>query len=207
MSGQAVELTATARLLDGRLVSLRRLGVDDTEAVVALHQHLSDHDRYYRFFTLNPVHLDQLVGKLIEPTNGPVRSRRIRWKQLIGVANYTVSDDPNAAEIGVVVAHEDHSLGVGTALLQHLAQIAGSPRDPAISSPTSWRRITSMIKVFFDFGWPCEQRNYGSVLHLDIELPNWCRSPLVRFHSEEGEMSAPTRKHGIVGLRRRIGGI
>ena len=53
MSGQAVEFAATAHLLDGRLVSLRRLGPDDTKAALALHQHLSDHDRYFRFFTLN----------------------------------------------------------------------------------------------------------------------------------------------------------
>ena len=32
MSGQAVEFAATAHLLDGRLVSLRRLGPDDTKA-------------------------------------------------------------------------------------------------------------------------------------------------------------------------------
>jgi len=53
MSNQLKEFAATAQLLDGRLVSLRRLSADDTEAVMTLHQHLSDYDRYYRFFTLH----------------------------------------------------------------------------------------------------------------------------------------------------------
>ena len=124
MGSPAAEVTATCQLLDGRLVSLRRLGADDAEAVVALHQNLSDHDRYLRFFTLNPV-----------------QSRRARWQadrawcgqyalgafdadRLIGVANYVVSDDPTVADIAIVVAHEDHLLGVGTALLRRLAEIA-----------------------------------------------------------------------------------
>jgi hypothetical protein len=55
MSNQLAEFAATAQLLDGRLVSLHRLSADDTEAVMTLHQHLSDYDRYYRFFTMQPV--------------------------------------------------------------------------------------------------------------------------------------------------------
>jgi hypothetical protein len=38
-------------LRDGRLITLRRLSADDADAVVALHRHLTDHDRYYRFST------------------------------------------------------------------------------------------------------------------------------------------------------------
>ena len=171
MSSQAVEPPATCQVRDGRLVSLRRLGADDVEAVVALHQRLSDHDRYYRFFTLNPVHLDQLVSKLIEPANGQCALGAFDGDRLIGVANYTFSDDPSAAEIAIVVAHEYHSLGVGTALLKHLAQIA---RAHGI------RRFVAdilaenhlMLMVFFDVGWPSKRLNQGSVLHLEIELPD-----------------------------------
>jgi GNAT superfamily N-acetyltransferase len=171
MSGQALELRATCQLLDGRLVSLRRLGADDGEAVVALHQCLNDYDRYYRFFTVNPVHLDQLVRKLIGPANGQCALGAFDGDRLIGVANYTVSDDPSVAEIAIVVAHEDHSLGVGTALIKHLAQMARA---------NGIRRFVAdvlaenhlMLTVLFDFGWPSKQRNDGSVLHLDIELPD-----------------------------------
>jgi hypothetical protein len=70
MGDHAVEFAATAPLLDGRVVSLRRLGADDAAAVLALHQHLSDHDRYFRFFTLQPVELSELVGRLTEPPDG-----------------------------------------------------------------------------------------------------------------------------------------
>jgi GNAT superfamily N-acetyltransferase len=158
-------------LLDGRLISLRRLDSDDAEAVVALHQHLSDYDRYFRFFTLLPAHLDELVSKLIEPTVGQYALGAFDGDRLIGVANYTVSADPTAADIAIVVAHEDHSLGVGTTLLKHLAQTA---RAHGI------RRFVAdvlaandlMLAVLSDLGWPRERMNSGSVLHLDIDLPD-----------------------------------
>ena len=51
-------------LFDGRIGSLRCLGADDAEAVIALHQHLSDHDRYFRFYTQQPVRLDGLVARV-----------------------------------------------------------------------------------------------------------------------------------------------
>src|ERR1700740_3386890 len=122
MGSQAVE--STCQLLDGRQILLRRLEIDDAEAVAALHQHLSDHDRYFRFFTLHPSHLDELVNNLIEPTVGEYALGAFDGDRLIGIANYAVSADPTVAEMAIVVAHEDHSHGVGTTLLKRLAQIA-----------------------------------------------------------------------------------
>jgi GNAT superfamily N-acetyltransferase len=170
MSSQAMELTVTCRLLDGRLVSLRRLGADDDEAGLALDQHLTEHDRYYRFFTLNPVHLDQLVSTLIEPANGQYALGAFDGDRLIGVANYTVSDDASVAEIAIVVAHEDHSLGLGTALVKRLAQIARAHGiGHFVADVLAENHL--MLMVLLDFGWPCKRKNYGSILHLDIELP------------------------------------
>jgi hypothetical protein len=30
-----------------------------------------------------------------------------------------------------------------------------------------------MLMVLFDLGWPCEPMDYGSVRHLEIELPDF----------------------------------
>jgi GNAT superfamily N-acetyltransferase len=170
MSGQATDFTATCQSLDGRVVSLRRLGAGDAEAIVALHQHLTDYDRYFRFFTLHPVDLDQLVGALIQPAIGQYALGAFDGDRLIGVANYTASEDPREAEIAIVVAHEDHLRGVGTALLRRLAQIA---RTHGI------RRFVAdilannhlMLKVVSDFGWPGRGLTSGAIRHLEIELP------------------------------------
>lgn len=171
MSSQALELTATCQLRDGRIVFLRCLGADDAGAVVALYQRLTDRDRYYCFFTLNAVHLDQLVDKMIECGNRPCAFGAFDGERLIGVANYTVSDDPSTAEIAIVVAHQYHSLSVGTALLKRLAQI-GRARGIRHFEADVLADNDPMLVILFDFGWPSKRLNHGSVLHLNIEPPD-----------------------------------
>jgi len=139
MRSQA-ETTATCELLDGRQISLRPLDTEDAEAVAELHRHLSDHDRYFRFFTLNPAHLDELVRKLTEPTVGQYALGAFDGDRLIGVANYMVSADPAVADIAILVAHEDHSHGVGTMLLKRLAQIARAHGSRRLSRESSYAR-------------------------------------------------------------------
>jgi len=163
--------TATCRLLDGRVILLRRVDSDDAEAVVALHQRLSDHDRYFRFFTLHPAHLDQLVSELTEPKEGQYSVGAFDGGRLIGVANYTVCADPTAADIAIVVAHEDHAVGVGTALIKHLAQIARARGIRRFVADVLAQNHL-MLAVLSDFGRPHERSNCESVLHLDIDLPD-----------------------------------
>ncbi len=176
MSDRSAESAATARLLDGRLISLRRLNGDDADAVLALHQHLSDYDRYFRFFTLQPAPLQELVGKLTEPADGLYALGAFDADRLIGIAHYTVVDDPGVAEIAVVVAHEDHSLGVGTALLKRLAPIARARGITRFVADVLGENHL-MLTVFFDLGWTCTPVDYGSIRHLKIELPEFDDMP------------------------------
>ncbi|MFZ1178615.1 MAG: GNAT family N-acetyltransferase [Mycobacterium sp.] len=177
MSDQAVEVVATARLLDGRLVLLRRLSADDSDAVLTLHQHLSDHDRYFRFFTLQPAQLHELVGKLTERADGLYALGAFDADRLIGVAHYVVAgEDPKVAEIAIVVAHEDHALGVGTALLKHLAPIARARGIGRFIADVLGENHL-MLTVFFDLGWLCRPMDDGSIRRLEIELPEFNEAP------------------------------
>jgi GNAT superfamily N-acetyltransferase len=168
-----VEFAASARLLDGRVVSLRCLGADDAEAVMTLHRQLSEHDRYFRFFTLRPVELHELVGKLTEPADGLCALGAFDADRLIGVAHYVlVRDNPRAAEFAIVVAHDDHSLGVGTALLKHLARIARARGiERFIADVLGENHL--MLMVVYDLGWRCAPADYEPVRHLEIELPDF----------------------------------
>ncbi|BBY37268.1 hypothetical protein MMAN_14020 [Mycobacterium mantenii] len=170
MGSQEVGDTVTCQLLDGRLISLRGLDGDDAEAVVALHRDLSDHDRYFRFFTVHPAHLDELVSRLIEPADGRYALGAFDGDRLIGVADYTVCVDRTAADIAVVVAHEDHSHGVGTALLQRLAQIARAHGIVRFVADVLAQNQL-MLAVISDLGWPRDRGDCTSIVHLDIALP------------------------------------
>lgn len=170
LSTQAVESAAKVKLLDGRYVQLRRLCADDAEAVLELHQNLTDRDRLYRFFTLHPAHLNELVSQLTDQGDKQTAIGAFEGGRLIGVANYVVSDDPSVADVAIVVAHEDHLHGVGTALLKHLAHLARSQGIQRFLADVMAENYL-MLQVLSYFGWPHRRLDSGSVLHLEIELP------------------------------------
>jgi GNAT superfamily N-acetyltransferase len=180
MSDHPLEAAAQARLLDGRLVSLRALRGADAEAVLALHRHLSDHDRYFRFFTVQPVPLRELAGTLTEPATGRCAVGAFDGDRLIGMAHYTVEDatadedvtddDVTVAEVAIVVAHEDHSLGVGTALLKQLGSIARAHGIRRFVADVLGENHL-MLTVFFDLGWHCDPSDFGSIRRIEIDLP------------------------------------
>lgn len=169
MSNPGVESAVRVGLLDRRSVSLRRLGADDADAVLELHQNLTDRDRYFRFFTLHPVHLDQLVGNLIDPEDSRYALGAFDDVRLIGVANYVVTDDSGAAEVAIAVAHEDHLCGVGTALLKHLARVARAHGIQRLYADVMAENAP-MLKVLSDLGWPGRRLATGTVQRFEIEL-------------------------------------
>ncbi len=91
-SHSGTDITAV-ELLDGRVVSLRRLGGQDTDAVLALHKDLPDQDLYLRFFTMRPAHLERLAHQLTELNGTCCAVGAFDGDRLIGVANYVVSND------------------------------------------------------------------------------------------------------------------
>lgn len=172
MGNHLAEYSVTAELLDGRVVAVRRLGPADATATLALHQHLSNFDRYFRFFTLNQIDLDELTKKITEPAHDRYALGAFDDDRLIGVAHYVVTrDDPKVAEVAVTVAHEDHSLGVGTALLKHLAHVArGYGIGRFVADVLSENHL--MLTLLFDLGWWCKPTNYGAVCRVEVELPD-----------------------------------
>ena len=208
MGGQTAEYAATCRLLDGRLVSLRRLSADDAEAVAALHQNLTDHDRYLRFFTLNPAHLDQLVKELTEPGVGQCAVGAFDGDRLIGVA---ITRCPPTRPLPTSrlwslkgttrMALERRCSSIWPKSLQ--------PRDTAVRSRRVGRNDL-MFQVLFDFGWPRKRLSYGAVSHLEFELPNYRPGESTaadEFSSRGVRDVLGAQKIRSLGLCRRIGGI
>jgi GNAT superfamily N-acetyltransferase len=119
-----VDRDTAVTLLDGPVVSVHRLQSTDIHAVLALHENLADRDRYLRFFAVHPSYLKCLVTKPTDDNTNQYALGAFDTDRLICVANYTKTNDPDTGEVALAVAHDQHLLGVGTALLRHLAQIA-----------------------------------------------------------------------------------
>jgi RimJ/RimL family protein N-acetyltransferase len=141
------------RLRDGRLATLRAIEPDDREAFLAFHAGLSDESRYLRYFSarrrlpekeiLHYTRVDQRdhagVGVWLDGV-------------LVGHALYDRLADPDEAEVALEVADACQGLGIGTAMLERLAQLAaraGIRRFVGHVLPTNQR----MLQVFRDLGF------------------------------------------------------
>jgi RimJ/RimL family protein N-acetyltransferase len=167
MSTSADDSAAT--LLDGGLVSLRRLDRDDLGAVIALSETLTESERYFRFFTAYPAYLKNWARSLAERSNKQFALGAFESGRLIGVASYFMCNEPGCAEVAIVVAHQEHMRGVGTVLLGRLGQIArDNGLERFVADVLAENHL--MRKVMSDAGWPCTIHADGSELRVDVDL-------------------------------------
>ena len=162
-------LDGTTTLLDGSPVTIRRLNSDDYDAVVALAADLSGEECYLRFFTVHPTYIREWALSMTEPPEGLVALGAFESGELIGIANYAESSQPGCSEIAVVVAHEQHERGVGTALLRSLGRIARGAGQHRFVADILFENYV-MRRVISDVGWPVTQRPDGSVVSVEVDL-------------------------------------
>lgn len=159
----------TATLRDGAVVLIRPLASSDFDAAVFLADTLSVEERYLRFFTAHPTHIDEWATSLTDPGSGVVALGAYEGDTLIGVVNYVETARPGYAELAVVVAHHQHERGVGTALLGELgrvAQLRGQRHFVADVLAENYE----MRRVLRELHWPCSLHLDGSVLRVDVDL-------------------------------------
>jgi GNAT superfamily N-acetyltransferase len=156
-------------LLDGTGIFVRRLGSIDVDAVIALHNHLTERERYFRFFVTHLAFLRDFAGELVRSDETHCALGAFDSGRLVGVANYAVSNDPHIAEVAVVVSHEDHLRGVATALLRRLARVALSNGIHGFVADVLTENAP-MLKVLSDAGWEHSTHFGGPVLNLRIDL-------------------------------------
>lgn len=161
------------RIRDGAQVDVRPIEPGDKDLMRDGFARLSPESRYERF--LSP--LDQLSNSMLryltevdhhdhealvafDPEEG----------RAIGVARYVREDEPDVAEAAIIVADDWHGRGLGTALLQELAERA---RQEGIRRFTALvlARNEDMIDMLFRLG-PAKivDRSNGTV-QIEAELP------------------------------------
>jgi hypothetical protein len=87
MRSTPVEQVSRAELVDGSVISLRQVDSDDAADVVRLYESLTDDDRYFRFFTLHPAHLQGYARSITEWSNDQYCLGAFDSEKLLGVAN------------------------------------------------------------------------------------------------------------------------
>src|SRR6186997_3365164 len=99
MSGKCLEQASTAELIDGSVISLRRLKPSDAKEILALYESLTDEERYFRFFAMHPAHLEDWARSIAEPRSDQYSLGAYSAGKLLGVANYVACREPGYAEM------------------------------------------------------------------------------------------------------------
>lgn len=164
------EWAADVVLADGGVVHVRPIRPDDAERLVRFHATLSDDTRYYRFFGPRP----QLSPKEVEHFCTVDYVDRLAFValsagEIVAVARYDRMD-PNDAEVAFVIGDAHQGRGLGTLLLEYLAEAArarGITRFSADVLPTNRR----MLRVFRDAGYQMLTALHdGGVVHVEFPL-------------------------------------
>lgn len=162
-------MSITAELLDGGVVTLRRVADTDRAAITAMAQGLTERERYLRFFTTHPRYIDEWVASLVEASADRYTLAAFEGDLLLGVATYIDSTRPDCAEVAVVVAHGQHHRGVGTVLLDALGRIARvNGLHYFIADVLAENR--EMQTMLTDSGWPCRRHLDGPVVSVEVDL-------------------------------------
>jgi RimJ/RimL family protein N-acetyltransferase len=123
------DLEREVSLRDGTPVRLRPIRAEDAPRLIALYARLSEHTAYQRFFTVMkrlPPDWARMLATVdyrrrlaLVAERGPVDD-----PELIGVARYEPTDEPDMAEVAFVVLDGWQGRGLGMALLHHLLEAA-----------------------------------------------------------------------------------
>ncbi|MDT5030014.1 MAG: hypothetical protein QOC94_185 [Actinoplanes sp.] len=166
-----MEKRADVLLTDGSAAHLRQIRRADAPAIVEFHARMSDRTRYLRYFSPYPkiperdlerfVNVDHTDREAFVIVSGP---------RIMAVGRYErLGPQSPDAEVAFVVEDALQGRGIGSVLLEHLAQAArenGITRFIAEVLPQNG----GMLRVFSDFGYQVQREYADGVVHLSFPI-------------------------------------
>jgi RimJ/RimL family protein N-acetyltransferase len=159
------------KLRDGRSIEIRALRPDDRDELVAAVDRTSAQSLFRRFFAARKSFTEQEVAFFLNVDFvGHVALVAVLEEDcaICGGGRYVVVH-PGQAELGFVVVDQHQGLGIGAALLRHLAAIAraaGVKKFVAEVLPEN----AAMLKVFRKSGLGVTTKREAGVVHVTLAL-------------------------------------
>lgn len=152
---------------DGRPARIRAVTDSDRDALLVLHEELDAETRRLRFFTVSKTAGRHYVDHLLAHPSTTVASLVATVSgDIVGLATAErISED--TAEIAFLVARAERGHGLGTLLLEHLADVCrqeGIRRFVADVLPENGR----MSQVFRDAGYTVERHTEPGVMTYEL---------------------------------------
>jgi acetyl coenzyme A synthetase (ADP forming)-like protein len=171
-------------LRDGTTVQLRAVRAEDAESVLALFGQLSQRSLYYRFMSVPRVDLAQAHRIVTIDYDSEMVIVAERGGTICGIAGYyRVPGHPHRAEVAFAVADAMQGRGLGTRLLESLAEIARDRGVRAFDAYVLGDNLR-MMDVFLQSGFALTQGLDKGVFHVALDL-----EPTVSFASAAGRRS------------------
>jgi RimJ/RimL family protein N-acetyltransferase len=158
-------------LADGSEAELRPIQPGDREAYLAFHRALSEESRYFRYFSARRNLPERELQHYLEGVDQRDHAGIVALVDgaLVGHALYDRSEDTHDAEVALEVADAFQGRGVGTLMLEELAQLArrmGITRLRAHVLPGNRR----MLGVFHDLGFGERATFEDGVIRVALDL-------------------------------------
>ncbi|WP_254909603.1 GNAT family N-acetyltransferase, partial [Micromonospora sp. NBS 11-29] len=158
-------------LSDGTTGQLRQIRPDDAAAIVAMHARFSERTRYLRYFSPYPRIPERDLRRFVTVDH---RDREafvvLAGERIVAVGRYErLGPASPEAEVAFVVEDAYQGRGIGSVLLEHLADAAGRHgivRFVAEVLPANG----TMLRVFADFGYQVQRQYADGVVHLSFPI-------------------------------------
>src|SRR5262245_39350844 len=113
-------------LSDGSTVHLRPIRPEDAPAIVDFHGRMSERTRYLRYFSPYPRIPDRDLDRFVNVDHaGREAFVIVAGKRIMAVGRYErLGEDSAEAEVAFVVEDAHQGRGIGSVLLEHLAEAA-----------------------------------------------------------------------------------
>ncbi|MBM7075903.1 bifunctional acetate--CoA ligase family protein/GNAT family N-acetyltransferase [Micromonospora humida] len=158
-------------LSDGSTVGLRPIRPQDAPEIVAMHGRFSERTRYLRYFSPYPRIPERDLHRFVTVDH---RDREafvvLAGDRIVAVGRYErLGPAAPEAEVAFVVEDAYQGRGIGSVLLEHLADAArraGIGHFVAEVLPTNG----VMLRVFADFGYQVQRQFADGVVHLTFPI-------------------------------------
>ena len=169
MSTSAWSQPCDVVLRDGSTVTFRPSTEADVQPVRAFFENLSTESRYQRFFGLLRLH-DDRIRKLIEETPDSCVLLACCGSRIVGVAGfYRSRANPQRAEAAFAIADAVQGRGIGTRLLERLAEHARDRHIDVFEADVKPDN-RQMLDVFADSGFELRSTIETGVTHVTLSL-------------------------------------
>jgi acyl-CoA synthetase (NDP forming)/GNAT superfamily N-acetyltransferase len=166
-----VEQPVDVLLSDGTTVQLRPIRPSDGPGIVAMHSRFSERTRYLRYFSPYPRIPERDLHRFV---NVDHRDREafvvLAGDRIVAVGRYErLGPEAPDAEVAFVVEDAYQGRGIGSVLLEHLADAAarsGIATFVAEVLPANG----AMLRVFSDFGYQVQRQFADGVVHLTFPI-------------------------------------